>query len=65
MSSESILKKQKKNFIFCKLLCKKSMKNKINVANSSVCYFHNYGNYISSSYLKLKFLGIGYYGKFF
>ena len=41
------------------------MKNKINVANSSVCYFHNYGNYISSSYLKLKFLGIGYYGKFF
>ena len=38
----------------------KSMKNEINVANSSVCYFHNYGDYISSSYLKLKFLGKRY-----
>ena len=64
MSSESILKKQKKILFFVNYYVK-SMKNKINVANSSVCYFHNYGNYISSSYLKLKFLGIGYYGKFF
>ena len=51
MSSESILKKQKKILFFVNYYVK-SMKNKINVANSSVCYFHNYGNYISSSYLK-------------
>ena len=64
MTKESIFKKQKKILLFVNYYVR-SMKNKINVANSSVCYFHNYGDYISSSYLKLKFLGKRYYGKFF
>ena len=39
-------------------------KKKIDTANSAVCYFHNYGDYISSSFLKIKFYGIKYYPKF-
>jgi hypothetical protein len=40
-------------------------KKKINIPNSSICYFHNYGNLISSSYLKLRIYGYNYYFKFF
>ena len=39
-------------------------KKKIDTANSSVCYFVNYGDYISASLLKIKFYGIKYYPKF-
>ena len=63
MINSSISNKQKKILLFVKYYVKNSQ-HKVNVANSAICYFHNYGNFISSSYLKLKFYGIKYFAKF-
>ena len=63
MTVDLISKKQSEILLFVNKYVK-SMKNKINVANSAICYFHNYGDYLSSSYLKLKFYGYKYLIKF-
>lgn len=63
MLDNAIYKEQKKILFFVKNYVK-VLEGKLNVANSAVCYFHNYGNYVSSSLLKLKFYGINYYLKF-
>ena len=63
MLDSAICKEQKKILFFVKNYVK-ALKGKLNVANSAVCYFHNYGNYVSSSFLKLKFYGKNYYLKF-
>lgn len=59
MKGKLIAFNQKKILYFIKHYLKKNIK-KINTANSAICYFHNYGNLPSSSYLKLKFYGIIY-----
>ena len=64
MSLEYISKKQKQILFFVNNYVKKN-KNKINTSNSAVCYFHSYGNYISSSYLKLRFYGLKFLLSFF
>ena len=63
MNLHHISKKQEEIFSFVKKFIKTN-KNDIDVANSSVCYFHNYGDYVSSSYLKVKFHGLKFLGKF-
>ena len=64
MSLEYISKKQKQILFFVNNYVKKN-KNKINTSNSAVCYFHSYGNYISSSYLKLRSSWAKIFIKFF
>lgn len=59
MLENFISKKQKEILYFISNYIKLN-NEKVNVANSAVCYFLNYGNYISSSFLKLKFYGIRY-----
>jgi hypothetical protein len=63
MPEELILKEQKKIFSFVHNYIK-SLKGKINIANSAICYFHNYGDYTSSSVLKLHFYGYKYFLRF-
>ena len=63
MTVDLISKKQSEILLFVNKYVK-SMKNKINVANSAICYFHNYGDYLSSSYLKFRFYGPKYLVKF-
>ncbi len=58
-----ISRKQGEIFSFVKRFIQKN-RNNIDVANSSVCYFHNYGDYVSSSYLRIKFHGLKFLGKF-
>lgn len=64
MHWRQITNQQKAVFLFVKNYIKYE-KKKIDTANSSICYFVNYGDYISSSFLKIKFYGIKYYPKFF
>jgi hypothetical protein len=64
MIDSAIYKEQKKILFFVKNYVK-ALEGRFNVANSAVCYFHNYGNYVSSSFLKLKFYKQNYYLNFF
>ncbi len=63
MHWRQITNQQKAIFLFVKNYIKYE-KKKIDTANSSVCYFVNYGDFISASLLKIKFYGIKYYPKF-
>ena len=63
MLDSAICKEQKKILFFVKNYVK-VLKGKFLNANSAVCYFHNYGNYVSSSF-KLKFYEKNYYLNFY
>ena len=63
MYSKNIFKNQMEIFKYVNNYIK-NKKNKINVANSAICYFHNYGDFISSSVLKFKFYGRNYFFKY-
>jgi len=57
---ENFISKKQKEILYFITNYIKLNNERVNVANSAVCYFHNYGNHISSSFLKLKFYGIRY-----
>lgn len=60
---KKIYKNQKKIITYLKSYIKKN-KEKIDTANSSICYFHNYGELPGAATIRLKFFGITYFFKY-